>query len=104
MNRHHTYFLIVVLWLLLWSFVANAQTTYYNNQYGLPQGSAQTYGNTTYYTDQYGRQQGSAQTYGNTTYYYDQYGRQQGSAQTYGNAYGTTQQTQPTWDPYLQVK
>ena len=61
-----------------------AQTTYYSNQYGMPQGSATQVGNTIYYSNQYGMPQGSATQSGNTTYYNNQYGMPKGSATTIG--------------------
>lgn len=98
-----------LFWVLLvlaaicfqFSYNAYADTTYYSNQYGQPQGSASTYGNTTYYANQYGQPQGSASTYGGTTYYSNQYGQPQGSASNSGGVpqynYG-----QPQWNPYIQ--
>lgn len=73
--------------LFLITFASNlclAQTTYYSNQYGMPQGSATQSGNTTYFTNQYGMPQGSATQVGNTTHYSNQYGMPQGSARTIG--------------------
>jgi hypothetical protein len=73
--------------LLIAAFVSStslAQTTYYSNQYGMPQGSATRSGNTTYYSNQYGMPQGTATQSGNTTYYSNQYGMPQGSTTTIG--------------------
>jgi hypothetical protein len=75
--------------LLIAAFVSStslAQTTYYSNQYGMPQGTATQSGNTTYFSNQYGMPQGTATQSGNTTYYSNQYGMPQGSTTTIGPA------------------
>lgn len=90
--------LLVGIVLTFFVMVVNAQTTYYNNQYGQPMGSATQSGNTTYYSNQYGQPLGSATTSGNTTYYTNQYGQPQGSATTQGG------NNQPTWNPYIAPK
>jgi hypothetical protein len=93
---------------LLAAFVSSislAQTTYYSDQYGMPQGSATRAGNTTYYSNQYGMPQGSATQSGNTTYYSNQYGMPQGSATQsgnttyYNNQYGMPQGSATTIGP-----
>ena len=61
---------------------AKAQTSYFNNQYGQPVGSAQQVGNTNYFSNQYGQPTGTAQQVGNTTYINNQYGQPVGSVQT----------------------
>lgn len=60
---------LIIFATLSLNTLANAQTTYYNNQYGQPMGTATTMGNVTFYTDQYGQPMGTASTYGNTTTY-----------------------------------
>lgn len=93
---------------LLAAFVSSislAQTTYYSNQYGMPQGSATRAGNTTYYSNQYGMPQGAAIQSGNTTYYNNQYGMPLGSATQsgnttyYNNQYGMPQGSATTIGP-----
>lgn len=93
---------------LLAAFVSSislAQTTYYSDQYGMPQGSATRTGNTTYYSNQYGIPQGTATQLGNTTYYSNQYGIPQGSATQsgnttyYNNQYGMPQGSATTIGP-----
>jgi hypothetical protein len=96
--RNFFYGLMVGMVLTFFITVANAQTTYYSNQYGQPLGSATQSGNTTYYSNQYGQPLGSATQSGNTTYYSNQYGQPQGSANTYGSP---SNQPQPTWNPYI---
>lgn len=87
------------------SSISIAQTTYYSDQYGMPQGSATRVGNTTYYSNQYGMPQGAATQSGNTTYYSNQYGTPQGSATQsgnttyYSNQYGMPQGSSTTIGP-----
>ena len=71
--------------MLLISSVCNAQpptTTFFNDQYGMPQGSATQSGNTTYFNNAYGMPTGSATQSGNTTFVNDAYGMPIGSSTT----------------------
>lgn len=65
---------------LLLPLPSYAQTTFYNDQYGMPVGSATRSGNTTYFNDAYGMPQGTATQSGNTTFFNNQYGLPVGSA------------------------
>jgi hypothetical protein len=65
---------------LLIPLIGYAQTTYFNDQYGMPAGSATRSGNSTYFNDAYGMPQGQATQSGNTTFFNNQYGLPMGSA------------------------
>jgi hypothetical protein len=74
-------FWLVFAFFLVGSDKAKAQTTtFFNNQYGAPIGSATTMGNTTFYNNQYGAPVGTATNAGNTTFYNNQYGAPVGTA------------------------
>ena len=92
-------FWLVVAFFLLGSDKAKAQTTtFFNNQYGAPIGSATTTGNTTFYNNQYGAPVGTATTTGNTTFYNNQYGASVGTAT---NTTPPQNQTQPSPQPFF---
>lgn len=92
-------FWLVFAFFLLGSDKAKAQnTTFFNNQYGAPIGSATTTGNTTFYNNQYGAPVGTATTTGNTTFYNNQYGASVGTA-TYTSP--PQPQVQPSPQPFF---
>lgn len=86
--------------LAFYSALSQAQSYSYSGTY-TKGGSVpvETTGRTTTYTDQYGRPQGYANTYGSTTYYSDKNGNRTGSATTYTAPVSGA--VMPTYDPYL---
>ena len=73
-----------LLVLLFLCASAQAQTTYYKDQYGMPSGYSRQTGNTTYYYNGSGQQSYSTRQSGQTTTYYNNSQRPFGSEQTYG--------------------
>ena len=70
------------VFLLMFSTIVSAQTTYYSDANGMPLGTAQRSGNTTYYSNANGMPVGTAQQSGNTTYYSNANGMPVGTAQS----------------------
>ena len=93
---------ISLLALLLVSFSAIAQTTYYRDQYNNVVGSAKTVGDTTYYRDVTNTVVGTEKRIGDTSYYGDIRNNTIGSGTTqYQQGSDGSQQYAPT-NPYYQ--
>lgn len=79
---------IIILALLVFSAIAQAQTTTYRDAYGVVTGTSTQNGDKTQYRDAYGTPSGTAVVNGDRVQYRDAYGAPSGSANTNPN-YGS---------------